>query len=60
MDRSLASQLNSLSERQAYDSKLAFALEAGRIYGLRAQNYDMILKRQLNRAYRSPPVERMW
>jgi hypothetical protein len=30
----------------------------GRIYGLQAQKYDMILKRQLNRD--KPETEEMW
>ena len=42
------------------DNKLEFALEAGRVYGMRQQRYDMQLKRQLNRDYRHPPVEKMW
>ena len=44
----------------ARDDKMAFAIEAGRIYGLRHQKYNMILKKQLNRDCKRPPVEQMW
>jgi hypothetical protein len=37
---------------------MAEALELGRIYGLQAQNYDMMLKRQLNRM--KPETQDMW
>ena len=60
MDRNLAKQLNDLSEHQARENKLAFAIESGRIYGLRAQKCDMHLKRQLTQQWRAPPVEHMW
>jgi len=36
-------------EWEAQDNRLAFALEAGRVYGLRQQYYDMRLQRGLNR-----------
>ena len=60
MDRNLAKQLNDLSEHQAHENKLAFAIESGRIYGLRAQKCDMHLKRQLTQQWRAPPVQHMW
>ena len=44
----------------ARDDKMAFAIEAGRIYGLRQQKYNMTLKKQLNRDCKQPPVEQMW
>jgi hypothetical protein len=47
-----------LSQRQANDIKMASAIETGRIYGLRAQKYDMILKRQLNQD--QPETQEMW
>jgi len=49
LDRNLGQRLRLLSQRQAQDDRMAEAIELGRIYGLQAQNYDMILKRQLNR-----------
>ena len=49
MDTSLANKLNELSQHQAADDKMAFAIEAGRCYGLQAQYYHMILRKQLNR-----------
>ena len=47
-----------LSQRQAHDNKLASAIELGRIYGLQAQKYDLILKRQLNQE--TPETQEMW
>ena len=58
LDHSLGQQLQLLSKRQAQDDRMAEALELGRIYGLQAQNYDMILKRQLNRM--KPETQEMW
>ena len=60
LDRRLASRLGDLSGDQASDNKLAFALESGRIYGLRQQKYDMVLKKQLNRLVHKPLTEHMW
>ena len=59
-DTSLARRLNDLSEHQARENKLAFAIESGRIYGLRAQKCDMHLKRELNKDWRRPPVQDSW
>jgi len=60
LDRRLAGRLNTLSEDQANTDKLAFAIESGRVYGLRQQKYGMVLKKQLNRQWRHPPVQAMW
>ena len=60
IDRQRARRLSYLSEHQARDTKLAFAIETGRIYGLRKQKYEMILKRELNQEYLRPPVEASW
>jgi hypothetical protein len=48
-DPRLGQKLKELSADQARDSKLAFALEAGRVYGLRQQFYEMKLQRGLNK-----------
>ena len=58
LDHSLGERLRLLSQRQAQDDRMAEAIELGRIYGLQAQNYDMILKRQLNRM--KPETQEMW
>ena len=58
LDHSLGERLRLLTQRQAQDNKMAEAIELGRIYGLQAQNYDMILKRQLNRI--RPETQEMW
>ena len=60
LDPQLARRLNALTEHQTQDNKLAFAIESGRVYGLRQQKYDMLLKRQLNKDYRHAPTEPMW
>ena len=60
MDTNLTRRLNDLSEHQARENKLAFAIESGRIYGLRAQKCNMLLKRQLNSEWRRPPVAEPW
>ena len=58
MDRELSNKLQSLSLHQARDAKLAEAIEAGRVYGLQKQFYDMKLKRSLNAEH--PETEAMW
>ena len=60
MDPHLADQLNELNKRQAYEEKLAMALESGRIYGLRTQKLAMIHKKELHNDMRYPPTQRMW
>jgi len=49
LDHELGEQLMELSKAQARDNKLAFAIEAGRTYGLQQQFYQMKLQRQLNK-----------
>jgi hypothetical protein len=58
IDRQLANQLDSLNLHQAHDNKLAFSIEAGRVYGLQQQFYNMRLKQQLGRQH--PHTEEMW
>jgi hypothetical protein len=60
LDRRLAGKLNNLSEEQANLDKLAFAIESGRVYGLRQQKNGMVLKKQLNRQWRHPATQPMW
>ena len=48
LDHSLGECLRLLTQRQAQDDRMAEAIELGRIYGLQAQKYDVILKGQLN------------
>ena len=61
MDPSLRQELNALSRAQARDDKLAFALEAGRIYGLRQEFYQNKLKRDLARTLRRSDItEEHW
>ena len=61
MDPSLRQELNTLSKAEARDDKLAFALEAGRIYGLRQEFYQNKLKRDLARSLRRGDItEEHW
>jgi hypothetical protein len=60
MDRRLAVQLGQLSKAQAHDDKLAWALESGRIYGMRQYRCQAILRKELARDWRHPPVEEPW
>ena len=60
VDRSLGAKLAELSEDQSHQNKLAWALESGRIYGLRQQKCEMLHKRKLNKEFANAPVERMW
>ena len=59
-DTSVAKRLNRLGETQAHQTKLAFAIEEGRIYGLRQEKLNNILRRQLEKAMRRPPVQNPW
>ena len=58
LDHNLGQRLRMLSQRQSHDNRLASAIELGRIYGLQAQKYDMLLKRQLNQD--KPETQDMW
>ena len=60
MDTNLGKRLAELSIQDVYENKMIYALESGRIYGLRQQKYDHILRRQLHKDWQRPPVERMW
>ena len=45
---------------QAQNEKVAFALEMGRIYGLRTQYYEMALQRGLVKELKQRLTEAMW
>ena len=61
MDPSLRAERGALSKAEARDDKLAFKLEAGRIYGLRQEYYDNKLKRDLGRTLRRDGItEEHW
>ena len=59
-DRQLLGSLHRLSVHQANDDKLAWAIESGRVYGLRQQKCNVRLQKQLNREVRHAPTEPMW
>ena len=58
MDRNLGKRLAEQSIQEAYEIKLAAALDAGRTYGLRQEKYDHTLKKQLNKQHAQ--TEKMW
>jgi hypothetical protein len=61
MDPSLRQELNALSKAQARDSKIAFRLEEGRVYGMRQQYFENKLKRDLARTLRREDItEEHW
>ena len=60
MDRQLAGHLNDLSEEQANEDKLAFALEAGRVYGMRTRKCYALSRKELVQDFSPAPVERSW
>ena len=61
MDPGLRRELNALSMAESRDDKLAFALEEGRIYGLRQEFYCYKMKRDLARSLRREDItEEHW
>jgi len=60
IDGRLGRRLAELSGQQARDDKIAFAIEAGRVYGLRTQKLSMNLKKELNQDWKYSPTEPMW
>jgi hypothetical protein len=61
MDPILRQELNALSKAQARDSKIAFRLEEGRVYGMRQQYFENKLKRDLARTLRREDItEEHW
>jgi hypothetical protein len=59
-DSQLGRQLADLSMQQARDDKLAFAIEAGRCYGMRTQKLAMNHKKELYKDWKYSPTEPMW
>ncbi len=59
-DSRLVGHLNDLSEQQAADDKLAFAIEAGRTYGMRTRKCYALLRQELTKDFRHPPTETAW
>ena len=60
IDPAQGQRLAHLSKQLVRNDKLAWAIESGRVYGLRQQKYDMALRRQLNADWRRAPVEQHW
>ena len=60
MYRNLAGSLARMSQDQSDEDKLAWALESGRVYGLRTQKCEMLLQRQLNKKWVKAPTEAPW
>ena len=60
IDTNLGKRLAALSLQDADENKMTYALESGRIYGLRQEKYDHLLRRQIHKDWQNPPGERMW
>jgi hypothetical protein len=61
VDPSLRKGLNSVTQAQARDDKIAFKLEEGRVYGLRQEYYNYKLRRDLARSLgREDITEEHW
>ena len=60
IDRNLARKLEELQGHQSHETKLVWALESYRCYGLRTQKCDMLQKRELNKQFAHAPAEPMW
>ena len=56
LDPSLGYELSKLCVAASRDDKLAYALEAGRTYGMRQMYYDNKLKRDLARTLRNADI----
>ena len=59
-DSQLGRRLADLSMQLARDDKLAFAIEAGRCYGMRTQKLAMNHKKELYKDWKYSPTEPMW
>jgi hypothetical protein len=60
LDRRLARRLDRLSEDQANDEKIAWAVESGRCYGMRQQKCQLRQQKELTKQWRHAPTEKMW
>ena len=60
LNPSLFGKMEVLCKKQAKETKVAEAIELGRIYGLGQQHYDMRLKRELDLQWRRAPVSAVW
>jgi hypothetical protein len=53
-------QREKLCQQHAYESRLASAIESGRVYGLRQQKLGILNKIHLNKQWAKPPVVDPW
>jgi hypothetical protein len=60
LDKGLARDLGELSQHQAHDAALEFALEAGRSFGMRQAQYNVLQQRHLNAEVRIPFTAKSW
>ena len=56
----LGRPLLDVSKQLAQESKIAFRIDEGRQYNLQADKYNMVLKKQLARQWKHPPVQNSW
>jgi hypothetical protein len=59
-DPRLGRALLDVSKQLAQESKIAFRIDEGRQYALQADKYNMVLKKQLARQWKNPPVQNHW
>jgi len=60
LNKELFAQREMLCQQQAYESKLASAIELGRVYGLAQQKLGMLNKIALNKQWAKSPVTEPW
>ena len=59
-DPRLGRALLDTSKQLSQESKIAFRIDEGRQYNLQADKYNMVLKKQLARQWKHPPVQNSW
>ena len=48
LDKGLAQDINELTQHQARDAQLDFAIDSGRSFGMRQMQYNVLQQRHLN------------
>ena len=48
LDRGVAQEINQLTQHQARDTQLDFAIESGRSFGVRQMQYNVLQQQHLN------------
>ena len=56
LDRGVAQEINQLTQHQARDAQLDFAIESGRSFGMRQMQYNVLQQRHLNTEINHDPL----